>query len=236
MFRIAVLFAYVAVCSAHAVLPLAHSAVAAPVVPALHGYGRHGLAGFGGHGLAGYGGSGLAGYGGSGLAGYGGLGLAGYGGHGLGGYGGLGHGGYGAHELTGYGFGNGGHGLLEHGLAKPIGHHILKRSPHYVAPVGHLGAVGHLGSIGHLGGLGNLGGHEALLAIGPVVAPVAVSHQSRLDVRHEPAVVAAPFLPVVAAPLAYGGLYGADHGAGHYSIGQYGLGHGHYGAGHLGHY
>lgn len=96
-----------------------------------------------------------------------------------------------------------GHGYLGHSLiAKPLAHHIFKRSPHLVAPLAHVVAP---------------------------IAPVAVSHHSRVDVHHSPVVapvvpvvkpVLAPFVPaapllhksVLAAPLPYalghyGGLY-----------------------------
>ncbi|XP_049874486.1 uncharacterized protein LOC126372680 [Pectinophora gossypiella] len=128
------------------------------------------------------------------------------------------HHGYAGHDLYG-------HGLLGHGLvAKPLGHHLWKRSPHYVAPLAHA-AHGYA---------------VAPVAVAPVahVAPVAVSHQSRVDVHSSPAVVAAPVLPVIkpvvapvlAAPLLHkplvaGPYYGlGGHYAGHYG----GLGHGHY--------
>ncbi|XP_047993346.1 uncharacterized protein LOC125231812 [Leguminivora glycinivorella] len=90
-----------------------------------------------------------------------------------------------------------GHGLLGHGVvAGPVGHHLWKRSPHYVAP---------LAPLAH-------------------VAPVAVSHQSRVDVHSSPALVA-PVLPVpllhktvVASPLHYGaGIHGGLYPhVGHY--------------------
>ncbi|XP_062527181.1 cuticle protein 64-like [Bombyx mori] len=132
------------------------------------------------------------------------------------------------YPVHGYG-GHGwlGHGSLGHGLpAKPFGHHVLKRSPHLVAPLAH---AAHVAPIAH-------------------VAPVAVSHQSRLDVHTSPAVVAAPILPVVkpivapviqAAPL-LGKSFVASPvllGAGHLGVGSLGggyLGGGYFGAGHLG--
>ncbi|XP_059053826.1 uncharacterized protein LOC131848088 [Achroia grisella] len=130
-----------------------------------------------------------------------------------------------------------GQGLLGQTLwAKPLGHHILKRSPHLVAPLAH-GALG-LGPVAPIG-------HVASVAH---IAPVAVSQQSRLDVRTSPAVVAAPVVPVVkpiapvlAAPLLQKALVAAPlhYGVGH---GLYGAGLGHYGYGHaaalshLGHY
>ncbi|CAB3259818.1 unnamed protein product [Arctia plantaginis] len=145
----------------------------------------------------------------------------GYAGHGYGGYGfgGYGHG-YGYGGLDGYGFGHGGHGIGGHGytgygLVGHGAHHVLKRSPHIVpVPVAHVAPVAQ-------------------------IAPVAVSHQSRLDVHSSPAVVsasvvqpvvapvlhAAPLLhkSLVAAPLHFGGLYGA--GAGYYGAGHLGYGH-----------
>lgn len=122
-----------------------------------------------------------------------------------------------------YGYG---HGLLGHGfLAKPLGHHILKRSPHVVAPFAH----------GHVG-------HVVPLAPIAQIAPVAVSHQSRLDVHSAPVIAPVPVVkqiitPVVAAPLLHKPLlggYGLGYGAGQ---GGYAGGLGHYGYGaHLGHY
>lgn len=108
------------------------------------------------------------------------------------------------------------HGLYGHGLlAKPLAHHILKRSPHYVAP---LAPYTHVSPIAH-------------------VAPVAVSHQSRLDVHTSPAVVAAPVVPVVTplvhTPLLHKPLVAPLYGAGLHGLGHYGgvyphLAHGHY--------
>lgn len=101
------------------------------------------------------------------------------------------------------------HGLYGHGLlAKPLAHHILKRSPHYVAP---LAPYTHVAPIAH-------------------VAPVAVSHQSRLDVHTSPAVVAAPVLPVVKpvvtplvhAPLFHKSLVSPFYGDGLHGLGYYG--------------
>lgn len=96
-----------------------------------------------------------------------------------------------------------GYGLLGHGLATShLGHHLLKRSPHYVEPLAHLGHVG------------------------PVtyVAPLSVSHQAHVDLHTSAAIVApvpivkplvAPVLPVsvlhkvLDSPLHYGaGLHG----------------------------
>lgn len=204
MLRVAVLFAFVVVCNGHAV-PLV---APAHHYPLLTGYAGHG---YGGHG---YGGYGYGGYGHGGL-GHGGL---GYGGLSHGAFGGLGHSGLGHAGLGLGGYSAHGHGLLGHGLlTKSVGHHILKRSPHLVAPLAH---VAHVAPLAH-------------------VAPVAVSHQSRLDVHSSPAVVTSVVQPVVApvlhaapllhksfvaGPLHFGGGYGGFGGFG----GHYGHGYGHY--------
>lgn len=96
--------------------------------------------------------------------------------------------------------GYGAQGLYGHGLlTKPLAHHILKRSPHYIAP---LAPYTHVAPIAH-------------------VAPVAVSHQSRLDVHTSPVVVAAPVVtPLVHAPLLHKPVVSPFYGAGF---------HGHYG-------
>lgn len=199
MFRVVVLLACLVACSAHAVLPLAHTVVAPAPYP--HGLGL-GLAGYAGHGFADHG------------------------------YSSVGHVGYASQGPIGHGYDS--LGLLGHGHGA---HHILKRSPHFV-PVGHLGGIehggygaypGHLSGVGHLGVVGHLGatGHEAL------IAPVAVSHQSRVDVRSSPAHVVTQVLPVVApvpAPLIHAAPI--QHAAPlHYGGGHYGSAYSH-----LGHY
>jgi hypothetical protein len=128
--------------------------------------------------------------------------------------------GYGHGYAHSYGHGHGlhGHGLhgLDHGV---VGHHVWKRSPHVVAPYHH-----------------EYHGHAAVAPVA-LVAPSAVSHQSRVDVHSTPAVVAPVLKTVVAAPV---------HGFGHFGHGCYGAGfhghfdghyaNGHYGHSHLGHY
>lgn len=91
-----------------------------------------------------------------------------------------------------------GQGLLGHGLvAKPLGHHLYKRSPHY-APIVHA-PLAPLAHVAH-------------------IAPVAVSHQSRVDFHTSPAFVASSVVPVLktlVAPIVPATpLY--SHGTGHY--------------------
>ncbi|CAK1556209.1 unnamed protein product [Leptosia nina] len=93
----------------------------------------------------------------------------------------------------GFGFS---HGLTPH--IKPIGHHLFKRSPFIVQPFDHTGHVAD-------------------------IAPIAVSHQARVDFHSRPAVVV-PIVPVVkevspvvqAAPIYkpfghYVGVHGLIH-------------------------
>ncbi|CAH4028725.1 unnamed protein product [Pieris brassicae] len=100
--------------------------------------------------------------------------------------------GYGGHGYAGHGYGWG-H-ALGHGLPH-YGHHIWKRSPYYVRTHG---------------------------SLAPHIAPVAVSHQARVDVHSSP-VVAVPVIKQIVVPFVplhkpighYGGVYGHPH-LGHY--------------------
>ncbi|CAG4950353.1 unnamed protein product [Colias eurytheme] len=111
-------------------------------------------------------------------------------------------------------YGYGGHGLghgFGHGFAKPLGHHILKRSPHFVEPLAH---VGHLAPVAtHLTGL----------------APLAVSHQERVDVHSAPAIISSivPIVKEVVAPVLAAPILHKPFG--HYGAGAYGSFHPHVG-------
>lgn len=126
------------------------------------------------------------------------------------GYAGPGHLGYLGSGHLSHGYGALSHGYLDHGYlshgygAKPLVHHLLKRSPHLVHPVGHIAPI--------------------------VVAPAAVSHQSRVDVHTSSPVIAPIVAPPVlhAAPLLHKPLL-APLAPLHYGIGHYGSAYPHWG-------